>query len=109
MVYTMANVITGKLLHLSPEAIGSPNLVDARSDLYSVGAMGYYLLSGKNLFDGSLTVEICFQDMKKQPRPMSKLASMAISPNVENSITKCLNKDPTSRPRSARELVNALK
>ena len=70
--------------------------------------MGYFLLTGKNVFNGSSTVEICFKHLKEQPRPMGEQASTAISPDVEAIIMNCLNKDPSTRPQSAWEMADAL-
>src|SRR4029079_2886639 len=54
-----SGTMAGTPLYMSPEAILSPNAVDARSDIYSIGALGYYLLTGKPVFDASTLLEVC--------------------------------------------------
>ena len=55
---TNANMMMGTPLFMSPEAIRSPDRVEARSDLYSLGAVAYYLLSGHPVFEGEATVDV---------------------------------------------------
>lgn len=60
--------IAGTPLYLSPEAINAPERVDARSDLYAVGAVGYYLLTGHPVFEARTIVEICGHHLHTVPR-----------------------------------------
>ena len=69
---TGANVITGTPLYLSPEAITSPDAVDARSDLYAVGGVAYYLLTGRYVFEGKTVVEVCGHQLHTAPTPPSE-------------------------------------
>ena len=56
---TQQNSLTGTPLYMSPEAIQLPNSVDPRSDLYAVGAVGYFLLTGQPVFEAENVVELC--------------------------------------------------
>src|SRR5262249_49179567 len=56
---TLTTTITGTPLYMSPEAILSPDRVDAGSDLYALGAVAYYLLTGVPVFSGATVVEVC--------------------------------------------------
>ena len=69
---TQANVLQGTPLYLSPEAIRAPDAVDARSDLYGLGAVGYYLLTGTHVFGGATTVEVCSHHLHTLPVPLSE-------------------------------------
>jgi len=102
---TAANGLTGTPLYMSPEAIQSPNAVDARSDLYAVGATGYFLLTGKPVFDASNIVELCQQHVDKLPDPPSHRTSNPISPDLEGLLLACLEKSRAKRPQTARELA----
>ncbi|MBI2893787.1 MAG: serine/threonine protein kinase [Deltaproteobacteria bacterium] len=108
LLLTNTNTITGTPLYLAPEAIISSSDVDARSDLYAVGAVGYFLLTGKHVFEGGSVVEICGHHLHTRPRPPSERADRPIPGDVEAAILSCLEKDPSLRPRDARALESAL-
>jgi len=105
---TGGNATIGTPLYMSPEAVERPNAVDARSDLYSVGAVGFYLVTGETLFFGGTVGEVLMQQVKSEPeRPSARLGE-PISPDFEELLMSCLAKKPAGRPASARELEAAL-
>jgi serine/threonine protein kinase len=97
--------LSGTPLYLSPEAIQSPNLIDACSDLYAVGAVGYFLLTGKTVFDASSVVDLLQKHITDQPIPPSQIANVHISEELEHVILSCLEKSRARRPQTARELA----
>ena len=103
-----ANAVTGTPLYMSPEAISSPQTVDARSDLYAVGAVGYYLLTGKPLFDGDNLMEICSHQLHTDPPSPSDRLGQPVPADLEALITRCLAKKPDDRFASAVALDEAL-
>jgi serine/threonine-protein kinase len=105
---TQANVIQGTPLYLSPEAIRAPGAVDARSDLYGLGAVGYYLLTGTHVFGGATTVEVCSHHLHSHPVPPSERLGRPVPAGLERLVLACLEKEPTQRPGSAAELRDAL-
>ncbi len=105
---TVANTITGTPLYMAPECVADPELVDARSDLYALGAVGYFLLTGENLFDGGSVVEICAHHLHSTPERPSARAGREIAEDLEDVILRCLAKDPNDRFQSALELRDAL-
>ncbi|HVJ67427.1 MAG TPA: serine/threonine-protein kinase, partial [Caulifigura sp.] len=105
---TAANSLTGTPLYMSPEAIQTPDLVDPRSDLYAVGAIGYFLLTGKVLFDSENIVELCQAQVSRPPMPPSERIKREISPQLEGAIMSCLEKVPAKRPQTARDLSQLL-
>jgi serine/threonine-protein kinase len=104
---TDANVTVGTPLFMSPEAMREPDRVDGRSDLYSLGAVAYFLLSGHHVFDGKTALDICARHMQDAPRSLSTLVP-GIDPELEKIVLKCLEKEPANRFASARELCHAL-
>ena len=66
------NVVQGTPLYLSPEAITAPDRVDGRGDLYALGAVGYFLLTGQHVFSGATLVEVCSHHLHTQPVPPSE-------------------------------------
>ncbi len=105
---TQANSITGTPQYLAPEAITAPASVDARSDLYALGAVGYFLLTGSHVFEGATIVEVCGAHLHKTPEPLSERLGDPLPPDLEALILKCLAKKPEERPQSADELERAL-
>jgi eukaryotic-like serine/threonine-protein kinase len=105
---TSPDAMTGTPLYLSPEAIETPASIDPRSDLYAVGAVGYFLLSGSPVFPGSSVVEICIQHVKAPPEPPSQRLGRAISSELESLVLRCLEKDRDQRPASAQEIIETL-
>jgi len=105
---TSASTITGTPLYLSPEAVTNAEAVDARSDLYSVGAVGYFLLTGTTVFTGSSVTEICRKHVDILPEPPSRRLGREIDADLEAIIMRCLAKNPCERPQTAEELGEAL-
>ena len=105
---TQDNVVQGTPLYLSPEAIRAPDAVDARSDLYGLGAVGYYLVTGTHVFSGATTVEVCSHHLHSRPVPPSERLGRPVPAGLERLILACLEKDPAHRPGSAAELRDAL-
>lgn len=96
--------IVGTPLYLSPESITAPETLDARSDLYAVGAVGYFLLTGKPPFPGIDFVSVCAEQVHGTPVPPSQRVTTAIPAKLEQLILSCLAKSPDDRPESAAAL-----
>lgn len=105
---TDVNALIGTPAYLAPESIHSPSEVDARSDLYAVGAIGYFLLTGSEVFHGASVVALCIAHLHEQPEPPSQRLKRALPPELERLILSCLEKDPAARPASAAALRQAL-
>ena len=99
--------LVGTPLYLAPEAIRSPN-ADARADLYSVGAVAYFLLTGRHVFEGETIIEICGHHLHTPPTPPSERLGRPLPPALETWVLACLEKDPARRPASATEAATRL-
>lgn len=106
---TRAGSLTGTPLYMSPEAIQSPMGVDARSDIYAVGAVGYFLLTGEPVFDAANIVELCQKHVDEVPVPPSTRLGKDISSELENALLASLEKSRAKRPQTARDLARLLK
>jgi serine/threonine protein kinase len=100
--------LSGTPLYMSPEAIQTPDLVDARSDLYAVGAIGYFLLTAQPVFQATTLVELCQQHMTALPIAPSERGGRGISPELESALLACLEKNRAQRPQTARDLMALL-
>jgi serine/threonine-protein kinase len=105
---TREGSLTGTPAFMSPETIQDPQSVGPRSDLYAVGAVGYYLLTGVHVFEGKTIVEICGHHLLTEPVAPSLRTRHRYPPELEALLLKCLSKDPAARPASALELRRAL-
>jgi eukaryotic-like serine/threonine-protein kinase len=101
-------VLTGTPLYLAPEAITNPEATDARSDIYALGAVGYFLLAGRNVFEGNSVVEVLGRHVLEAPRPPSSHLARPLPTDLEAVIMQCLAKDRNARPASAASLSEAL-
>ncbi len=105
---TDSYTIQGTPHYLSPEAIESPKDVDARSDLYALGAVGYYLLCGRPVFDAKSVFDLCMHHVKTAPTPLNEVVSERIPDGLERLILSCLSKRKEDRPTSAQAMADAL-
>ncbi|MDH3655135.1 MAG: serine/threonine protein kinase [Myxococcales bacterium] len=103
-----ARAIKGTPHYLSPEGVNTPQEVDARSDLYALGAVGYYLLTGRPVFEADTMFEVCMQHVQAAPPPMSEARGKPIPKELEQLILACLAKRKDDRPESSQALAHAL-
>jgi serine/threonine-protein kinase len=104
-----AHRIVGTPLYLAPEMLTAPEDINARSDLYAVGAVGYFLLTGVPPFVGESLVEVCAHHLHSAPVPPSERVETPIPREFEALILACLAKSPEARPASAAALQAALR
>jgi serine/threonine-protein kinase len=105
---TSANLIVGTPLYMAPEAIGSGVAIDGRSDLYALGAVGYFLLTGAPVFSATTHVEIFAHHLHTLPDPPSVRTGKYVPEELERIILKCLAKRPGDRYENAKALGHAL-
>jgi serine/threonine protein kinase len=105
---TWSEAIIGTPRFMSPEQILDPPSVDARSDLYALGAVGYYLLAGRFVFDGTNPIEICAQHLSAVPEPPSSVVERDVNSDLERIIMQCLEKKRDDRPASSAEIAEQL-
>ena len=101
-------VILGTPAYVAPETITDPSKIGPAVDLYALGAVGYFLLTGKRMFDGATAFEVCIQHVTKTPKPPSQMTERAIAPELEAIVMRCLSKSPADRPASAADLGDEL-
>ena len=104
---TERNVILGTPYYMAPEAVRSPDQIDARSDLYSLGATAYFLLTGKAVFEGT-SADILAALLRDRPQPPSQRLGRPIPASLEELLLKTLAKHPDERPESMEAFGKAL-
>ncbi|MBI3934051.1 MAG: protein kinase [Acidobacteria bacterium] len=105
---TMEGTTTGTPAYMPPEMALGKSSVDARSDLYSLGCVAYWLLTGKLVFEGNGPVPVLLAHIRDIPVPPSQRTELEIPDDLERVILACLEKDPDRRPQSAMELAGLL-
>ena len=103
-----AQTLVGTPSYMAPEALTAPDEIDARVDLYAVGAVAYELLTGKPVFEGATVIEVCRKILQEKPPSIAERRGSPVPPQLEALVLACLAKDPIARPQSALEISNAL-
>ncbi len=106
---TATGFLTGTPSYMAPELALGRRDVDGRADLYALGCVGFWLLTGDTVFERRSPIEVIHDHaMTPAPRPSSRL-DREIPRALEDVLMSCLQKDPNLRPESARELDRLLK
>lgn len=105
---TAHDVVLGTPLYISPEALASDASVDARSDIYSLAAVAYYMLTAEPVFTGRSLVEVCARHLHSEPVAPSQRLGRAVPADLEAIVLRCLAKSPADRYPTAAELERAL-
>jgi hypothetical protein len=103
---TQENKVMGTPHYLPPESIRKQTL-DGRSDLYALGAVAYFMLTGRRVFEGDNAIDVARQHLEEQPLPPSTHAP-GLPSDLEAIVMSCLEKDPALRPSNALEMVDLL-
>ena len=96
----------GTPAYMAPETILGDGDVDRRVDVYAVGCVAYFLLTGERVFDAASPMKLLMQHVQVDPRPPSDRSRQRISRDVDDFVMACLNKNPARRPASAEELIH---
>jgi len=104
---TREDVIAGTPQYLAPETIRDGISSDPRSDLYALGAVAYYLLTGTPLFKGR-PIEVIQSQLEVSPESPSARLGRPLPAKLEILLLECLEKDPNRRPASAEALMDRL-
>jgi len=104
---TAPNMVAGTPAYLSPEsALGGP--VDPRTDIYALGCVAFWMLTGRQVFQGKGAMQVLAQHINTQPEPPSLYSLFHISAELDAIVLACLAKQPQERPATARELADRL-
>jgi serine/threonine-protein kinase len=100
-------MIQGTPQYMAPERIAGSGDIGPLIDVYALGAIGYFLLCGKHVFEGNV-IEVCSHHLHDAPVPPTQRTEVDIPPQLEQLVLTCLAKKPADRPPSARALVESL-
>lgn len=93
---------------MAPEMARGGDNVDGRADLYGLGCVAYWLLTGSLVFEGDSPVAVLARHLGETPEPPSSRTELPVPPELDRLVLDCLAKDPKGRPAGARELADRL-
>ena len=94
--------------YMAPETVVGGGPVDRRADLYALGCVAYWLLTGKTVFEGENPVQMMYRHGYDAPPPPSERLGAPLPPDLEALVLATLAKDPQARPQTAEELARRL-
>jgi len=107
---TQAGAFSGTPLYIAPETIRSAGDVDTRVDVYALGAVGYFMLTGRTIFPDDIpAVDILTRQLTEMPPPPSEVCEAAMPADLDELIMCCLAKEPDERPAGAAALLDELR
>ena len=101
---TLDHTTTGTPAYMAPETILGEAEVDRRADVYALGCVAYYLLTGQLVFEAESSMKMLMQHLHAQPVPPSHRTELPIPRDLDDLVLACLQKDPNLRPQNAGEL-----
>jgi eukaryotic-like serine/threonine-protein kinase len=105
---TAPDSTTGTPAYIAPEMVRGDGPVDHRVDIYTLGCVGYWLLTGRLVFEAASALQVMYQHANAKPVPPSQRSELEISPELDNVILACLAKLPDERPQTAGEVSRRL-
>jgi hypothetical protein len=100
--------ILGTPLYMPPERLKNPADVDARADIYAVGAVGYLMLTGKRLFESADDLELTTKILNEDPPRAATVAPQPLPVELDLIIASCIEKKREDRPQRVTDLLEAL-
>ena len=96
---------TGTPAYMAPEIILGDVEVDRRADVYALGCVAYYLLTGQLVFEADTPMKMLLHHVQTKPVPPSQRSELPIPRELDDLVLACLEKDPAKRPQDAEELL----
>ena len=101
---TMDGVTAGTPGYIAPEVALGETTIDGRADLYALGCVAYFLLTGTLVFEDTNPMTVALKHVQATPDPLSSRTELPIPREFERIVMQCLEKKPSDRPSSAREI-----
>jgi serine/threonine-protein kinase len=100
--------ILGTPLYMAPERLRNPGDVDARADIYSLGAVAFFLLSGKKMFESEDDLGLSSKILNEEPPRLAQSARQQVPAELDLLVFACLEKRREDRPQRMTDLFDAL-
>lgn len=105
---TRDGVVGGTPAFLAPEMALGRTKIDGRVDIYAVGCVAYWLITGELVFEGTTPMELAMKHVQENPTAPSARAEVEVPSDLDAVILRCLKKEPADRPQSPVELDHLL-
>ena len=105
---TAENAVSGTPAYMAPEQVLGDRPIDGRTDIYALGCVGFWLLTGRLVFEGETAIKTMMLHVQATPPSPSEYSELPIPEALERLILSCLEKDPAQRPRTADDLAESL-
>jgi serine/threonine-protein kinase len=105
---TRALRILGTVQYMAPERLHDPSDVDVRADVYAVGAVAFFLASGRRMFESEDTLALTSRVINEVPSRLSEVAAQPIPAELDDLVAACLAKQRKARPASILEVKKVL-
>jgi len=106
---TTEGTILGSPAYMAPEQVLMDRAIDGRADLYALGTVAFWLLTGRDPFQATTATQVMFAHVHAEPEPPSQHARHTVPPELDRAILRCLAKRPEDRPLSAEALADELR
>jgi serine/threonine-protein kinase len=105
---TREHTALGTPAFMAPEQVVGQDAVDARTDIYAMGCVAYWLLTGMLVFDGDSAGKMMMQQVREAPVAPSERVETPVPKELDAVVLRCLSKESRDRPQSVDELADAL-
>jgi tRNA A-37 threonylcarbamoyl transferase component Bud32 len=106
---TGTHTTTGTPAFMAPEIVLNDGAVDQRADIYALGCVAYYLLTGQLVFEAETPMKMFLQHVQEAPVPPSQRSELKIPREIDDLVLACLEKDPAKRPQTAEQLLRMIR
>ncbi len=104
-----AQQLIGTPAYMAPELILGREDVDRRADVYAIGCVAFYLLTGARVFAEGSQMQVLIDHVHTEPSPPSSRSAHPIAQEIDRLVLDCLRKDPADRPRDAAALLQRIR
>lgn len=108
LAVTGTNVIAGTPAYIAPEVALGKEPIDGRVDIYALGCVAYFLLTGQRVFDAENNISMILAHVNSIPDPPSARSELPIPRELDAVVLRCLAKEPSDRPATAEDMVRQL-
>lgn len=106
---TIAGTMAGTPGYIPPEVALGKSDIDGRADIYALGCVAYWLLTGRPVFEGTTAMEVVVNHVRTPPVPPSRRSGRVFPEPLERLVLECLEKEPERRPQTVVSLAESLK